>query len=283
MLNEIVVKPYKMRLHFPRKEVVYMLTEEQLSIFRTQLQELKSGIENQEKQNDQYGQEDEFPYASTSELSAYDNHPGDLGTELFEREKDIALRYHSDNELQNIEHALKAIDEGTYGKCKECGKEIPFERLEAIPYTLYCKDHSPEQTVSHDRPIEEEVLTPPFGKFVFENNRKESVAYDAEDTWQSVAKYGTSESPSDFIEPKENYNEMYIDADENEGYVEDFENFTGNDMSGKNIQVYRNDEYKEYEHTLDEKNMMTQFGDLPASEHDPYVEDDDKKEKKPKK
>jgi len=34
--------------------------------------------------------------------------------------------------------ALARIEEGTYGWCQECGAEIPFERLEALPSTPYC-------------------------------------------------------------------------------------------------------------------------------------------------
>lgn len=34
--------------------------------------------------------------------------------------------------------ALERIDDGTYGRCIDCGDEIPSERLDAIPYTPYC-------------------------------------------------------------------------------------------------------------------------------------------------
>ncbi|MEM5591840.1 hypothetical protein AAHH67_09065 [Niallia circulans] len=37
---------------------------------------------------------------SVGELSSYDNHPADLGTELFEREKDSALEQHDQSELE---------------------------------------------------------------------------------------------------------------------------------------------------------------------------------------
>ena len=35
-------------------------------------------------------------------------------------------------------HALKRIDEGTYGNCENCGRPIIEERLELLPYTRYC-------------------------------------------------------------------------------------------------------------------------------------------------
>ena len=165
------------------------------------------------------------------------------------------------------------MENGNYGKCEVCGKEIPYERLEALPNTTYCKEHSPDQVVSHDRPIEEGVLMPPFGKFDMDE-KDENVAFDAEDSWQTVAQWGTSDTPSDLAFPQEHYNDVSNEPDENEGYVEDFENFVGNDMYGNNITVYPNSQHERYEQSLDEEGIMTSFGDLPAYEHDPYVDEE---------
>ena len=119
-----------------------------------------------------------------------------------------------------------------YGKCEVCGKEIPVERLQAIPTTTFCVEHLLHSRLHIIRPVEEEVLMPPFGQFDFDN-RKESVAYDAEDTWQEVASFGTSESPSDFIRPPADYEDMYVESEENIGYVEDIENFAAVDITGE--------------------------------------------------
>ncbi|MGE8203091.1 TraR/DksA C4-type zinc finger protein [Heyndrickxia sp. NPDC080065] len=252
-----------------------MLTDKQLAELRSRLLQEKSEFENQLQQNDHYGLESGFWHESMGELSSYDNHPADDGTELFEREKDVALNEHSEYELTNIDKALQAMKDGSYGKCIECGKEIPLERLEAIPSTLYCKEHSPDRRVSHRRPAEERVLLSSLGNLDFDDTRREHVEFDAEDSWQAVAQWGSSDSPSDFFNPPEHYNDMYIDSHENIGYVEDFENFVGNDMYGKNKQYYPNPQYDEYTDGLDEEGIMTTFGDLPAYEHDPYVEDDE--------
>ena len=40
--------------------------------------------------------------------------------------------------LRMIESALTRIQQGKYGLCMKCGKKIPDERLEAIPYALMC-------------------------------------------------------------------------------------------------------------------------------------------------
>lgn len=41
-------------------------------------------------------------------------------------------------ELSDINEALKRILDGTYGKCVDCGNDIPEARLEAMPSTLRC-------------------------------------------------------------------------------------------------------------------------------------------------
>lgn len=254
-----------------------MLTKEQLAHFRSILTAQLKEFEEEFGENGHFQTGTAPPYDSVGELSSYDNHPADTGTELFEREKDIALNDHAEYEIEKIKAALKAIENGTYGRCKECGNEIPLERLETLPSTLYCKEHTPDRTIPRHRPVEEDVLNPPWGKFVFDGGKDESVAFDAEDAWQAVAKWGTSESPSDFETPPDSYNDMYTESDDHDGYVEDFENFSGNDINGKNVEIYPNEEYKEYEEELDETRTMTPFGDLPRNEKDPYVEDEKKK------
>ncbi|AZB44107.1 yteA family sporulation protein [Bacillus sp. FJAT-42376] len=247
-----------------------MLTDQQLNVFRKQLQTKKEELEKRFAENGHFGLESGHPHDSAGELSSYDNHPGDEATELFEREKDIALNEHAEEELRDIKRALMAIENKTYGKCEVCGEDIPSERLEAIPSATTCKAHSPNQSVSSDRPIEEQVLAPPFGRFTFDNRDVE--AFDAEDTYQETARYGSSESPSDFEYPMEDYNDAYTESDDRIGYVEDFENFAGTDMEGKNVTIFPNKQHEKYEDELDAEGIMTSFGDLPSSEKEPYTD-----------
>ncbi len=168
---------------------------------------------------------------SVSELSMYDNHPADLGSETFERSKDLALRDNTENELRKIDDALQKMADGAYGKCEKCGREISLERLEAMPATTFCKDcKAAEEALPdrHIRPIEEDVIAPPFGGFMHDSSPQElgeaedDNMFDGEDTWQAVARYGTAESPQD-IGNVVDYNHMYIDFDEDQGAVEDVE------------------------------------------------------------
>jgi DnaK suppressor protein len=68
-----------------------------------------------------------------SELSDYDQHPADTGSETFEREKDLSILEQLEGELAEIQAALRRIDEGTYGIDEVTGETIPAERLEAVP------------------------------------------------------------------------------------------------------------------------------------------------------
>ena len=73
-----------------------------------------------------------------AELSSLDQHQADVGTETFEREKDLALLENIEAELADVEHAIRRLDDGTYGTCEACGKPIGDDRLEAMPATRYC-------------------------------------------------------------------------------------------------------------------------------------------------
>lgn len=169
---------------------------------------------------------------SVGELSLYDNHPGDVGDSTFERGKDLGLKMLTEQRLAMIEEALEAIEKGTYGICQVCGREIDMDRLEAIPFTRQCQEcrKNLEELERHSRPIEEEVILPPFGGLdIHKTYLEDSVdnnAFDGEDAWQAVARYGTSNSPSD-IGSVEDYNEVYVNAGEDIGSVEDYEDIAG--------------------------------------------------------
>ena len=133
---------------------------------------------------------------SLQELSMYDNHPADIGTESFERSKDIGLKDLAERRLKEIDEALSRINQGNYGICKECGKEIPEERLEAVPSTELCYDcrqMQDDQVTPSRRPVEEGVVMPPFGGFAEDRLiSSEHVIFDGEDSWQSEEQFGTS-------------------------------------------------------------------------------------------
>lgn len=186
---------------------------------------------------------------SVSELSLYDNHPGDAGTELFERSKDLALVDKAEYRLEEVELALAAMETGRYGICAVCGGPISYERLEAVPWTALCIRHAdPKAPPDHpsDRPVEEEVLKRPFGRTSLDD-RDEAGGFDREDAWQIVAGYGTSVSPAMAEKPDEfSYEDPYLESDEAEGFVEPPESFLATDITGKARDFVRNGQYRAY-------------------------------------
>jgi DnaK suppressor protein len=68
------------------------------------------------------------------------NHLAESASITLEQEMDDTLEENSEHVLAEIDQALARIEAGTYGTCVTCGKEIPLERLEAIPYATQCID-----------------------------------------------------------------------------------------------------------------------------------------------
>jgi RNA polymerase-binding transcription factor DksA len=60
--------------------------------------------------------------------------------ELFEAEENLAVNLLGNEErlLKEVESALARLDRGVFGRCSECGKPIPHDRLHAVPYARSC-------------------------------------------------------------------------------------------------------------------------------------------------
>ena len=67
--------------------------------------------------------------------------PGDAGDESVMRmitDLDIQEAGRDLEELNDIEAALRRMDDGSYGDCDECGQEIGFPRLNVQPTATRC-------------------------------------------------------------------------------------------------------------------------------------------------
>lgn len=159
---------------------------------------------------------------STGELSSYDNHPADAGSETFEREKDVGLKDNTFTLLKQVDDALEKIESGSYGICQRCGDSIREDRLKILPHTNfceYCKKIEEDMEGVRERSIEEGTFYPPFRGI---NDNTGKIGYDAEDAWQDVAQYGTSSEPSytpEAVTGDKPSKESYIDQDEIIGSV----------------------------------------------------------------
>jgi len=72
--------------------------------------------------------------------STIDNHPADAASETYARELDEGLEQDAQEQLREVEDALARIEDGSYGTCEVCDKEIAAARLEAVPWTKLCID-----------------------------------------------------------------------------------------------------------------------------------------------
>jgi RNA polymerase-binding protein DksA len=61
-------------------------------------------------------------------------------SQVFAQQRDLALRDRADQQLVLVNEALARLDAGTLGTCVRCGKAIPLERLEALPWAARCID-----------------------------------------------------------------------------------------------------------------------------------------------
>jgi len=62
----------------------------------------------------------------------------ELGSDNSDQELTLSLLGSDKNALDQIETAIGRIEDGSYGRCEECGGKIPRPRLEAIPYAALC-------------------------------------------------------------------------------------------------------------------------------------------------
>ncbi len=69
------------------------------------------------------------------------NHPAEDASELFLRQRNLAVANDLQDELADVEQALERIAEGTYGVCQVCGEPINPERLDARPSATFCIRH----------------------------------------------------------------------------------------------------------------------------------------------
>ena len=74
---------------------------------------------------------------ASEENPNYSMHPADAATDSFDRDLVLGLASFKQEALYEVDAALERIDGGTYGVCELTGQLIPWERLEAIPWTRF--------------------------------------------------------------------------------------------------------------------------------------------------
>lgn len=129
----------------------------------------------------------------TNELSVYDNHPADIGTETYLTEHDMNLKDNEIEILDKIEKALSRIESNTYGICSKCGNDIELKRLEILPYATECSKCISKEIVTDEmnmfRPLEEDSLKFPFGRTNKDYDESDFVGIDGEDIYQEIENF----------------------------------------------------------------------------------------------
>lgn len=59
-------------------------------------------------------------------------------SQVFEQQRDLALRGRAIQHLAQVDAALARLDNGTFGRCARCGRDIAAARLEALPWAAHC-------------------------------------------------------------------------------------------------------------------------------------------------
>lgn len=77
---------------------------------------------------------------ANSDLSSYSFHMADQGTDAMEREKAFLFASQEGRFLWHIDEALRRLYRApeSFGKCHNCGQDIAYERLDALPHARFC-------------------------------------------------------------------------------------------------------------------------------------------------
>lgn len=114
------------------------------------LSELKEKLEKQkvklEKELASFAKKDENLPGDWDTKFPFSN--GESGSSALEKAADeveeystlLPIEYSLETKLKNVNLALERMKKGTYGKCENCDKEIPIERLQALPEARFCLD-----------------------------------------------------------------------------------------------------------------------------------------------
>ena len=122
--------------------------KKQLKKQKQELENLISGMEDNTLFGDTTRHTNER--YSSGELSSYDNHPGDIGTEVYMNDMQNSLTDHQRYQLDKVNEALSKIDDNSFGYCERCHQKIEPERLDIMPETQLCA-HCAQETETYSK------------------------------------------------------------------------------------------------------------------------------------
>ena len=84
----------------------------------------------------------------------------DIAVDFLETQQEQSILVNEQALLTQVERALERIENGTYGKCVNCGRPIPEKRLEAIPWAerdVRCEELIEQRNLSREELYQEET------------------------------------------------------------------------------------------------------------------------------
>ena len=103
--------------------------------------------------------------------------------------------------------------------------------------------------------------------------REQQGVVDTHDSFEEVARFGTSETPSDLVGDYNSYNELYNVGKNEESYTEDYETYSATDITGQQKTILPSRKREEYEELLDREGIESKIGDIPYKKRDSYIDD----------
>ena len=76
----------------------------------------------------------------TTEHVGYSTHQADDASDVYEQTRNATVQSQLEWLLGEVDYALTKFEQGSYGKCEACGREIAYPRLEALPTARFCID-----------------------------------------------------------------------------------------------------------------------------------------------
>jgi len=128
----------------------------ELQSLKKELLKLRAKIQKQIK----YYEEQHFKTTlkeKTGEISSHATHPADQVLPELEHENAYVLASKERELLYAVDEALARIEDGTYGICVICEKEIGIERLKAVPWAelcVECQKKLEEEEKKEESPLE---------------------------------------------------------------------------------------------------------------------------------
>jgi RNA polymerase-binding protein DksA len=116
-----------------RKSKGHIMEKSELRAYQSRLFELRTRLMREVGMIEQELREDVLAPGDPSPVSS---HPADQDVEGMDEQ--VILAQNEEQLLEDVEAALERIETGKYGICEVCGREIPKQRLDALPQAATC-------------------------------------------------------------------------------------------------------------------------------------------------